>query len=228
MSKIYNPGKIKPLIKTIANIVEKEIDICMQNDTKICVDYGKLMEKIFVEIPELKDETHCANCGASMSQYEYNLNVVDMALIIGMAKKIRKATKAGKNFTDANIIHVPTLPVSDAVRHRTSRCAKLGLIAKYRKDGQQEKGMWVITRRGFAALRGEEVPTGIIVWRGQTIERKENVTTFTNEVSNYIIKVEKYIKKHNERPEDSHCADAIKYNQNEWVDFAGYHGGKLF
>lgn len=214
MSQEYNPGKIKPIIKIIARIVGQDPD--------------SLLARVEAEVPELKDKTRCANCDASMSQYAYNLNVIDTALIIAMAKHVRQATKGGVSFTDANRVHVPTLPVSDAVRHRTSRCAKLGLIAKYLKDGRQVKGLWVITRRGFAALKGEEIPDGIIVWRGQTIERPDSMTTFAKVATNYKTKVDNHIKKHNTPPEDSYRDEVMGYNQNEWVDFAGLHEGRLF
>lgn len=213
MSEEYNQGKIKPLIKIVAGILNAEPSL--HNNHK------KLIAKVEAEIPELKDKAHCANCGASMYQYVYNLNIIDIALIIGMAKAVRKAKMGDMTFTDANRIHCPTLQVSDAVRHKTTRCAKLGLIAKYKKNGKHIKGMWVITRRGFDALKGEEIPNGIIVWRGQTIERPNIMTTFDQVRSRYKTKVEK-----NGQP-DYHN-DVINYNQNEWIGFDKLHEGELF
>lgn len=215
MSEEYNQGKIKPLIKIIADILYTDPDLYFDNK--------KLIAKIESEIPELKDKAHCANCGASMYQYVYNLNVIDVALIIGMAKAVRKAKMGAVGFTEANRVHCPTLQVSDAVRHKTTRCAKLGLIAKYLKNGKQVKGMWVITRRGFAALKGEEIPNGIIVWRGQTIERPDITTTFNQVRSRYKTKVEK-----NKQSKDNYHSEVMNYDQNEWIGFDKLHEGELF
>jgi len=211
MSKEFNQGKIKPLIKIIAQILEQ--------DPYLHKDYDKLIAKVEAEVPELKDKTKCPNCDASMTQYVYNLNVLGTALVINMAKAVREATRAGKSFTEANIVHIPTLPTSDAIRHKTTHCAKLGLIAKYIKDGRQIKGMWVITKRGFAALKGEEIPNGIIVWRGRTIERPDNMTTFAKVRARHERKVGE---------NNNYCAEVMDYNPNDWIGFAGFHDGRLF
>lgn len=215
MSEEYNQGKIKPLIKIIVSIARQFPNLLNDNE--------RFVEEIENEIPELKDKAHCANCGASMYQYVYNLNVIDVALIIGMAKAVRKAKMGAVGFTEANRVHCPTLQVSDAVRHKTTRCAKLGLIAKYLKNGKQVKGMWVITRRGFAALKGDEIPNGIIVWRGQTIERPDITTTFNQVRSRYKTKVEK-----NKQSKDNYHSEVMNYDQNEWIGFDKLHDGTLF
>lgn len=218
MSKVYNQGKLKPLIKIIVRMLSKSPSLIMNIDN--------LMARVEEEIPELKNKTHCANCGASMVQYEYNVDVINTTLVIGMAAELKKRIAAGKQFTQANIIHVPTLPISNAARCRTTRCKKLGLIAKY--NGEKSKGKWVITKRGFAALKGEAIPTGIIVWRGETIERAEKNTTFAQVKKDYITKITNYIEKHNEQPKGGTSAEVMNYESNEWVQFAGTHEGKLF
>lgn len=213
MSKQYNPGKITPIIKVIASILREE--------THLFEDYDKLIERVKETIPELDNKKRCPNCTASMVQYAYNVDVMDVSLVIGMANQIRKIKKTGIDFTEANKIHIPTLQVSDAVRHRTTKCAKLGLVAKHKKDGKHTGGMWVITRRGFEALRGLDIPTGVIAWRGKTIEQAEETTTFAKVITGYRLKVK--VGK-----EEQHHKEVVKYNQNEWIDFAGYNNGRLF
>ncbi len=220
MGKTYNPGKIKPIVKIVARILE--------NDPTLYEDHDRLLATIYVNIEALRDKTRCANCGASMAQYEYNIDVLDVALVIGMGKQIRRGLNETKDFTEANKIHVSTLEVSDAVRHRTTKCSKLGLIAKLKIEGRQEKGMWVITKRGFDALGGKEIPTGTIVWRGQIIDRSEALTTFETVRIGYTKKIQHYERKNRKVPEDDYRDTMGTYNPNEWVEIAGYNEGELF
>ena len=221
MSKEYNPGKIKPMIKIIASIIHKEPGLLRKPS-----EY--LIARVEEEIPELKNKTRCANCDAPMIQYSYDLNVINTSLVIIMAKEVRKRLNKGMPFTEANQVHVPTLNATDSARHKTTDCAKLGLLAKHLVDGKHERGMWVITKRGFTALKGEEVPTGYIVWRGKIIDRPGNMTTFAQVRSKYKIKVDSYIKKYNQLPKKNYHKDVIDYSVNDWIGFAGHHDGKLF
>lgn len=220
MSKTYSAGKIKPIVQVVARILEK--------DPSLHKDHDRLMATVYVNVPELQDKEHCANCGASMVQYEYNVDVLDISLIIGMGREVRKALDEKKDFTEANKVHVPTLEVSDAVRHRTTKCSKLGLVAKVKVEGRHAKGMWVITKRGFEALRGNEIPTGTIVWRGNILDRPDTLTTFEVVRQGYKGRVQEYERKHHKAPKDDHRETMGTYNPNDWIDFAGYNEGKLF
>lgn len=220
MSKTYSPGKINPIIKIIAGVIRR--------DKTILNDMDRLLATVYINIPELKDHTQCANCGASMAQYEYNIDVLDIALVIGMGKQIRRGMNEGKNFTEANQIHVPTLDVSDAVRHRTTKCSKLGLVAKHKIDGKQVGGTWVVTNRGFNALKGDEIPTGTIVWRGQILDRPNTVTTFNTVRNTYSKRMQTYERRHRKAPKVDHRDAMGNYYPNDWVDFAGYHEANLF
>lgn len=207
MSKKYNPGKIKPIVNVVARILEK--------DPTLHQDHDRLLANVYVNVLELKDNTRCPNCTASMVQYEYNVDVLDIALVIAMGKYVRKGLNEAKSFTEANQVHVPTLEVSDAVRHRTTKCSKLGLVAKHRVDGKQINGTWVVIKRGFEALKGEEIPNGTIVWRGNIIDRPGTLTTFDAVRRGYSKRVSDYERKNRKAPKDDHR-------------FAGYHEGDLF
>ena len=214
------PGIIKPLVQVVARILEKTPSLHR--------DHEKLMAGVYASIPELKDKTHCANCGALMVQYEYNIDILDVALIVSMGREVRRRLGKEMDFTEANKVHVTTLEVSDAVRHRTTKCSKLGLTAKFKIDNRQIRGTWVITKRGFEALRGVDIPTGTIVWRGKIIDRSSERTTFGAICAGYILRMQGYEQKHNKAPKDDRRNEMGTYNPNEWVDFAGYHDGNLF
>jgi len=220
MRTTYNPGKIKPIIQVVARILE--------NDLSLHEDHDRLMATVFINVPELKDKARCANCDASMAQYEYNMDVLDVALVVAMGESVCQGIEEGQEFTEANKIHIPTLQVSDAVRHRTTKCAKLGLIAKNNIDGKDTRGIWVITRRGFEALKGEEIPASTIVWRGKIIDRPEMQTTFETVRRKYIIRIQDYEKRHRDTPRDDHRDAMGAYDKNDWVEVAGYQEGKLF
>lgn len=218
--KSHNVGRITPIVKTISRIIGR--------DQSLLLDDDRLMANVFNNIPQLKDKTKCPNCDASMAQYEYNLDVLDVALLIGMGRSVKENMKAGIEFTQANKVHVPTLEVSDAIRHRTTKCSKLGLVAKKMSGDSQEKGMWVITNRGFSALRGEEIVTGRIVWRGGIIDRPDTLTTFGAVRMRYTERMETYEYKHHKHHKDDHREEMGDYKASDWVEFAGHNTGNLF
>jgi hypothetical protein len=101
-------------------------------------------------------------------------------------------------FTDANKIHIPTMQIPSNISKRMTIASKLGLIAKYLRNGHQQAGIWVITSRGWNALRGERVPSKVSVYRKQITERYDEVTTISEALKSYP---------------DS------KYNPTEWYEF---------
>lgn len=224
MAITYNSGKVKPIVQVVANLLKK--------DPTLHEDHERLWATVCVNIPQLKDHKRCPNCSASMVQYEYNIDVLDIALVVAMAKRVKENMQNPEgeqlSFGEANRIHVPTLDVSDAVRHRTTKCSKLGLIAKYKEGGSQINGTWLVTARGFKALRGEEIPTGTVVWRGQILDRPETVTTFDSVRATYIKRIERFERTKHKAPKDDHRGVMGTYNETEWVDFAGVHKGELF
>lgn len=135
-----------------------------------------LIRKWFPQLTE--NDKRCANCGASMVDEIYSLDCLDAAFIFEMGKAVRERVRKNLSFTEANQVHTPTLAATDAIRHRTTKCAKLGLVAKVLgADGKQVQGYWVITARGFAFLRGEPVPRQVAVWRRKIQERFQETTT---------------------------------------------------
>jgi len=219
--KQYNPGKVKPLIQIVANLVQQMPKLADRPDL--------LISRLEAEIPELKNKKKCANCDANMVENIYTFDILDAVLLMKMAGEVQLATIEGVDFTEANKIHVPTLETSDAIRHRTTKASKLGLVAKYIDEkGKHKDGMWVITRRGWAALRGEMIPRSVKVWRNQIIERVEDKTNIYQVLQIHHDKVEAAIEKNKEiNPDKDYREIANLYNADEWVQFGEAQQGRL-
>lgn len=133
------------------------------------------------EFPALCKKDRCANCGSSMKMTEYKVDVLDARLLIEMGNIVRDRVASQWPFTLANKIKVQEIKtLTLAERCRTSQCRFLGLIAKVRdaKTGahDQEAG-WLITERGFAFLRNEEVPLRVLTWHNEIQDRFPERTT---------------------------------------------------
>lgn len=156
-----------------------------------------------------------------MAEYLFELSVLDALLICGMAKIIKQRLNTLVDFTEANKIHIPTAEgLSYTLKSRTTYSAKLGLIAKFKtKDKGHLQGTWVITARGWAALRGEPVPKSVRVFRGQILERTTETITLPETFRGYLDRGKK-AKEH-------HKHEIENYDPNEWVQIAGMHQGEL-
>lgn len=221
MSDTYHPTKIKPLVGIIAKLVKE--------DPELVNDADAFMAELGRRIPKLHDKTKCVNCGASMAQYIFNFDILDALLLLAMARKLRMNMGLGMTFTESNKMRVQQLEgITYATKSRTTQCSKLGLIAKLQgKDGKQVPGTWVITKRGFAALGGHPVPKAVQVFRGNIIERPDDLTTIGEVFKLYSWKIKSMINK-GKTPKVDLRPDFASYDQNEWVHIAGMHQGELF
>ncbi len=184
-----------------------------------------LIKKWFPEL--VSGGKRCANCGASMVEEIYSLDCLDAAFIFAMGRAMRERVQKEVPFTQANQIHVPTLEATDAVRHRTTKCAKLGLVAKViGSDGKQVKGRWLITARGFAFLRGEPVPRRVAVWRGRIQERYGETTTISGALQNRAGLVKR--SRNFDRIENVDVRKATtEYRREEWFEYGKVAQGSL-
>lgn len=225
MSKSYHPTKIKPLIQLIARIIKENPDYVD--------DPERIQVELNARVPGFSKKEKCINCGASMSEYVFEFDVLDALLLIAMAKTVKYRSEdcdpeERVPFTEANKLKIQELPyISYATKSRTTQCSKLGLIAKYRgKNGHQVPGTWVITKRGFQALRGEAVPKAVRVFRGQILERNDEVVTINQIFSGYHSKVMDQMRK-GKKPKVDHREDMRRYDEQEWYHIAGMHDGEL-
>lgn len=215
----YHETKLKPLVKIIAGIV--------QRNPSIADDPDYLMATISSNIPNFLDKTKCINCGASMAEYLYPVTIFEALLLYSMAQKVREKVDKGVAFTEANVTHVPSLDnASYTVKSRTGFASKLGIIAKHKKDGKHVSGQWAITTRGWQALRGMPIPKEVKVFRAQILERTEETITLAEVFRKHTDRVigllarKKVVKK-------DWRSEYEQYEPNEWVHIAGMHEGDI-
>lgn len=169
---------------------------------------------------ETGKDGRCANCSALMWEYTFKLDVLSVILLTAMGEAVRTRLRVERmDFTVANQIHVPSLSVSHAVKCRTTQCAKLGLVAKI--HGKASRGVWAITKRGFAALRGEPVPSEVSVFRNEITERYEEMITFAEAKRVHAEAVESAILRGKD-PTRDHRKDLEGYREEEWYGFRIY------
>lgn len=162
----------------------------------------------------LRDKEHCPNCGEGMTEYVHKLDFFNALLLKKMGEIVHHRVGYGMAFTEANQVHVVGEDFHDCVRHRTTQCRTLGLIAKVKTaDGKhdREKG-WLITARGFAALRGEPVPAEVAVFRNHIEERFDRKVTLAQVFASYA-------------GENKHLTG--EYDPMKWVHFGKAHEGAL-
>jgi len=168
----------------------------------------------------------CSLCGGRVATYEYHFDVLAAVLLLAMAREVLNRRRAGLEFTAANQVHVPSLSESLAVRCRTTIASKLGLVAKCLAGKKQVPGVWVITARGFAALRGEAVPASVVVKNGEIEERPGRLTTIGEAFRKHRESVEVAADRHR-KPKGDYRVQAAGYRQEEWYEIAGSPNQKV-
>lgn len=215
----YHEGKIGAFVKVIVALVKK--------NPQYLDNHEYLMTTILYNMPELKRKDTCPNCDASMKEYTYTFDAWDALLLIAMAKRVKANSAKGMSFTEANSVRVPDLTVSHAVKCRTTQASKLGLVAEAKTaSGRRIQGQWLITRRGWCALRGDPVPKKVKVWRKRIEERFEETTTIDAALKTHVSYVEMKLRKGSTPREDQR--DVVKeFDPQEWYQF-GLHEGNIF
>lgn len=169
----------------------------------------------------LKDKKRCPNCQASMVGFTNELDAPNAMMLIAMAQVVDQQIKKGLVFREANQVHVQTMQnATYAMKSRTTTMSKLGLITKALEDGKHKQGKWLITKRGWAALRGERVPKSVEVWRNEIKDRGEGTITLQEVLTAYRGKKKR-------RQADDLGGD-LEYQPSEWVHFSETYDGSLF
>lgn len=195
----YQEPKIRPIILAICkqfNLSEKDVVAFVKE-----------------QYPELTNKEACANCGASMAIYTFSLDTITALLLVGMGKIVADRINKHAPFTEANMVHLQTcLNKYYSVPSRSTQASKLGLIAKVlNEDGSHNnEAGWLITKRGFAFLRGDSVPRTVTSFRNEIVDRGEETTTLSE------VHKEADVEYYNE----------FTYHKRDWVDIAGYTDGK--
>lgn len=137
--------------------------------------------------PALNDPTKCPNCTENMQIYIVRLDYFNAALLKSMGDLVRERMSSGLDFPAANKINITSSPFSDSVRHHSSQCRTLGLIAKVLNEEKRHdrKSGWLITSRGFEALSGKPVPAVVTVFRNRIEERFDKLITLAEVFAGY-------------------------------------------
>lgn len=218
----YHAQKLKPLIQMIASIVKKNPEALGNPEYLIAC--------LVNTAPSLGQQDRCFNCDASMEEYTFQFDVLDALMLIGMANIVRENTKQWANlgFTECNKVHVPSMEnVTYAMKSRTTQMSKLGLVAKVMMPGNtQARGRWCITKRGWAALRGESVPKTVVSWHGKIEERPNELTTLQEALNTHIVWVEE-AEARNKKPRKDYRTECHAYSADEWAGFENIYQSTL-
>lgn len=212
-------SKIKPLAQIIAGIIKANPATLDKPDM--------LMALLEIQIPKLKDRTKCINCGASMAEYLREIDIFQCLLVMQMARIVEARVFKGMTFTDANKINVNAAKeIIHQAKNVTGNAGKLGLIAKVMEKGERVGALWAVTKRGYALLRGDKIPKRVRVFRGQILEHYSEMTTMQEVLTAYDNKIRELEKKGKHNYDDVRSISS-GYNQNDWVQIAGYNQGEL-
>lgn len=161
----------------------------------------------------------CPHCNARMVKYTFQLDILDTLLLIAMGEVVRRRLEKDIPFSEANAIHVQDdLPPhrSVATKCRTTQASKLGLVAKVLKlNGKQEPGRWLITKRGWAFLRGEPVPREVTTYRNQIAERTAETITITEAMRIHRDLIERKLAK-GRNPKCDYRLELADYRPSDW------------
>ena len=217
----FHSGRIRPIIQIAARMIKDDPTLLDDIDAPER-EYAlkRLRDALKRAIPELSDKSRCANCGASMAEYEDILDINDALLLFSMAKIVKRSVDKGVPFTEANKIRVSSEDIHHTQKCRTNKCSKLGLIAK--AGGAK----WSITKRGWEALRGDPVPRMRVTFRGKIIERPEDTTTLRAVFYEHAQKMADKERNRKSLKNDQRAA-ASEYDATDWVHVNGMHQGDL-
>jgi hypothetical protein len=177
----------------------------------------------------LNDKSKCPNCTASMVSNVYRVDIMTVALIVNMANIVRDRMKNGEVLHEANQIHIPSMGYgSYAVKSRMTQAHKLGLIAKVVKDKEHIPGTWLLTKRGFEALRNEPIPAEIVVFRNQIIERPEETVRIRDVMHRWSNKRAERITANKKVGPDYTGMVKDYESKSDWIHFGTVQQGKLF
>lgn len=193
--------------------------ICSLNN----LDYALVKAQLQVNHPDLFKKETCANCEASMEMTVYNADVFSAILLKKVAEAVRENLRKGIPFTEANMIHVPTLATTDAIRHRTTICKYLNYLQQ--PPSKKNSGYWLITQWGWKALRGERVPCEVKIFRKKLQERSDKTTTLGELFAGYEERMATALERR-EAVQEDYRADVRDYDKLHWSNLGELAEGK--
>jgi len=137
-------------------------------------------QQILDLINEPTEAEKCQICDAKVKKYKSSMNIVITQALIKISRAVYIKAQ-NKPFTEANDIYISRLPKEIEMTHEErSNISKLrvhGLIAKVKENDEVKRGRWLITRQGWAYLRGEEITNTVTHFRNRVIDRSDDKTT---------------------------------------------------
>lgn len=123
-------------------------------------------------IPEDGKKERCPHCGANMLVYYPRYN----GGLVSALRKLLVAVRT-KQQNDVHVSDSGEVRMTYAERANLTKLRHLGAVAHVKEEGKVKQAHWLITRRGFAFLRGEEVPAFAKTYRNKVIETTDEMTT---------------------------------------------------
>lgn len=127
------------------------------------------------EIQELErvaevNDGHCDRCKRVIKIYRYKANRT-------MALTMRQPYKAYKESGGVNDIDVRDINLVYGQRSQLSKVRLHGLIAHVKDDGKVVQSHWLITKKGFAWLDGQAIPTKVVNFGNQVLGHEGGTIT---------------------------------------------------
>lgn len=216
----YQGGRIKKLVEKAAWLIATDEKLAYDARNE---DFDRLHHMLAHAFEGYGKQGECFNCSAKMEIIEHTAGLFEALLLLRMAEQVRKNLEAGMPFTQANLIHIPTLDTTDAIRHRVTIASYLNLVKQ--PEDAKNSGYWLITQWGWKALRGESVPKTVQYFRRKLIGRGEEVTTLPEMFRTHREQVEAAIANRKNVRSD-HRSETRDYNPRDWFEVAGYAGAE--
>lgn len=112
----------------------------------------------------------CDRCGQTIKTYRYRLNRTHAMFMKAMADK---GSEIGKNDID-----IGDLNISYSIRTQITKLRLHALVARVKNtNGAQILRHWLITHKGWNFLKGEPIPSQVIVFNNQVLGHGDELTT---------------------------------------------------
>lgn len=139
-----------------------------------------IVDEFAAALTEPDQNNQCVLCQANLEKYNTGISIAMIEALIKISKAVYRKSQT-RPFTEANDINVARLPGELELTH-VERCSLTmlrhhGLIAKVKEAGKIKLGRWLITKKGWDFLRGEEVPDTVTTFRNSVIDHSITTTT---------------------------------------------------
>lgn len=193
----YYGGRIKGLAELACKLALT--DLAVASDARDG-DYSTLHSRLAAALPGYGRRDECFNCKRSMEIDVFIADYSDARLLLLVAEAVRERVRAGMPFTEANLIRVQDLKTTLSIKCRTTQCRYLGFL--HQPKEHRNKGQWLITKWGWALLRGAPLPRTARYWDGKFLDRGDELTTLGE-----------MFRTRN---------DPQNYSPGDWTEFGGY------